>query len=394
MNTPSAPLTVSQLNQMVRGALENAFPPLWVEGELSGVRVAPSGHAYFTLKDESASVSCVAWRATVSRLRGLPPEGTRVVCAARLTVYEARGQYQLVVEDVEARGAGAAALRLKLLRERLEKEGLFDPARKRQLPPFPFRVGVVTSPSGAALHDIIEVFRLREAPVSVVLSPALVQGEGAPDSLVAALRLLEEQGEAELVILGRGGGSAEDLAAFNDERVVRAVASCALPVISAVGHQIDTTLTDLAADRSAPTPSAAAEAASPSGAELLGVLGDLASRLGSALGEAAELERRRLASLGARLVHPRHRLEQGRYRGDELALRLSSRLAARLAAERARLLRLAAQLDGLSPLAVLGRGYAILRRADGTVVRSPAQVVEGELLSARVAGGEFRVRKA
>jgi exodeoxyribonuclease VII large subunit len=392
LNSPLAPLSVSDLTRMVKGALEAAFPPLWVEGEITGFRAAPSGHLYFSLKDDRCSVKVVMFKGRAMRLRFTPRDGMRVLVAATLTVYEARGDYQLLAEELEPRGAGAAALALAELKARLAAEGLFDEERKRQLPEYPRVVGVVTSPAGAAIHDIVQVFRQRGAHVSVVLAPALVQGEEAPAAIVAALELLGEWGGADLVICGRGGGSAEDLAAFNDERVVRAVGSCPVPVVSAVGHQIDSSLADLAADLSAPTPSAAAEMVAKSGEEVEGELVYLSERLAGAVVDQISDERRRLAALGARLVHPRAQIVQARLRTDELAFRLESATRALIADRRARAARLAAMLDSLSPLAVLGRGYAILRRQDGSVVRSPADVAEGEGLTARLAEGELKVR--
>jgi exodeoxyribonuclease VII large subunit len=392
LNSPLAPLSVSDLTRMVKGALEAAFPPLWVEGEITGFRAAPSGHLYLSLKDDRCSVKVVMFKGRAMRLRFTPRDGMRVLVAATLTVYEARGDYQLLAEELEPRGAGAAALALAELKARLAAEGLFDEERKRQLPEYPRVVGVVTSPAGAAIHDIVQVFRQRGAHVSVVLAPALVQGEEAPAAIVAALELLGEWGGADLVICGRGGGSAEDLAAFNDERVVRAVGSCPVPVVSAVGHQIDSSLADLAADLSAPTPSAAAEMVAKSGEEVEGELVYLSERLAGAVVDQISDERRRLAALGARLVHPRAQIVQARLRTDELAFRLESATRALIADRRARAARLAAMLDSLSPLAVLGRGYAILRRQDGSVVRSPADVAEGEGLTARLAEGELKVR--
>jgi exodeoxyribonuclease VII large subunit len=392
MNSPLAPLSVSDLTRMVKGALEAAFPPLWVEGEITGFRAAPSGHLYFSLKDERCSVKVVMFKGRALRLRFTPRDGMRVLVAANLTVYEARGDYQLLAEELEPRGAGAAALALAEIKTRLAAEGLFDDERKRLLPPYPRVVGVVTSPTGAAIHDIVEVFRQRDAQVSVVLAPALVQGEEAPAAIVAALALLAEWGGADLVICGRGGGSAEDLAAFNDERVVRAVADCPVPVVSAVGHQIDSSLADLAADLSAPTPSAAAEMVAKSGEEVEGELLYLSERLADALADRLADEHRRLAALGARLVHPRAQIVQAKLRSDELGFRLESATRALVADRRARAARLAGMLDSLSPLAVLGRGYAILRRADGSVVRSSSEVTEGEGLTARLAEGELKVR--
>ncbi len=392
MNSPASPLTVTGLTRLVKGALEAAFPPLWVEGEVSGFRASAAGHLYFSLKDEQSQVRVVMFRNRAVRLRFSPRDGMRLLVLGNLAVYEARGEYQLLAEEMEPRGAGAAALALAELKARLAAEGLFDAARKRPLPPHPRVIGVVTSAAGAAIHDIVEVFRQRRAAVSVVLAPALVQGEEAPDSLLAALALLGEWGEADLVICGRGGGSAEDLAAFSDERVVRAVAAHPAPVISAVGHQVDSALCDLSADAFAPTPSAAAEMAAPAGEEIEDGLIRLSRELAGAMAERAAAGHLRLAAFKARLVHPRARLTQGKLLTDELSFRLAAAARAMLAERQGGLSRLAGMLDSLSPLAVLGRGYAILRKAGGAVVRGADEVEEGERLAARLARGELKVR--
>jgi exodeoxyribonuclease VII large subunit len=386
------PLTVTALTRLVKGALEAAFPPLWVEGEVTGFRASAAGHLYFSLKDEQSQVRVVMFRNRGQRLRFSPRDGMRLLVLGNLTVYEARGEYQLLAEDLEMRGAGAAALALAELRRRLAAEGLFDAARKRPLPSHPSSIGVVTSPTGAAVHDVVEVLRARRAAVSVVLAPALVQGEEAPESIVAALALLAEWGKADLVICGRGGGSSEDLAAFSDERVVRAVAAHPAPVISAVGHQIDSALCDLSADAFAPTPSAAAEMAAPAGEETADDLIRLSRDLAAALSGRVAAVHLRLAALKAQLVHPRARLTQGKLLTDELSFRLSAAARAMLADRQSGIYRLAGMLDSLSPLAVLGRGYAILRKVDGKVVRRADEVEEGERLSARLARGELILR--
>ena len=387
----TTPLTVTELTRQIKGALENVFPPLWITGELSGFTAAASGHYYFTLKDENSQVSCVMFRREAGRLPFLPENGMSVLVLGRLTVYEARGNYQLIVEDMEPRGIGALMQALEQLRVRLEAEGLFDAEGKQDLPVFPTCVGVVTSSTGAAIKDIIKVLRVREAPVRVLLSPAIVQGKEAPGSIITALEVLIESGEPEVIIVGRGGGSFEDLLAFSDEKVVRAVAQCPIPIVSAVGHEIDISLCDLAADVRAPTPSAAAEMVSESREGLMGGLEYMASRLVSAGRITTSEARSDLAAIGSRLVHPRYLLEQGKMRLDDLSFRLVSHTRARLLESRSELKHLAGLLSSLGPQAVLNRGYAVVQKNDGVVVRSPEQVEVGEDLDVRVAKGAFRV---
>ncbi len=383
------PLTVTDLTRQIKGALENVFPPLWVEGEISGFTAASSGHYYFTLKDQNSQISCVMFRREAGRLPFLPEDGISVLLLGRLTVYEARGNYQLIVEDMEPRGLGAIMQALEQLRLRLEAEGLFDPERKQDLPAFPACIGVVTSAKGAAIQDITKVLGDRDAPVRLLLSPAVVQGKEAPDSIVSALDALVEDGQSEVIIVGRGGGSFEDLLAFSDEKVVRAVAACPIPVVSAVGHEIDMSLTDLAADVRAPTPSAAAEMVSESRDGLLGGLEFLASRLVSATRFVTGEARSRLSAVTSRLIHPRYLLEQGKMRLDDLSFRLTSHAQTRLTGYRSGLKHLAGLLSTLGPQSVLDRGYAVVLKEDGVLVRDPRQVRPGEELDIQVAEGRF-----
>ena len=388
----STPLTVTDLTRQIKGALENVFPPLWVEGELSDFVAASSGHYYFTLKDENCQIRSVMFRREAGRLTFLPEDGMKVLLLGRLTVYEARGNYQLIVDDMEPRGLGAIMQALEQLRVRLESEGLFDPDRKHDLPAFPTCIGVVTSATGAAIKDIMKVLGDRDAPVRLLLSPALVQGKEAPDSIVAALNTLIESGEAEVIIIGRGGGSFEDLLAFSDEMVVRAIAACPIPIVSAVGHEIDISLCDLAADVRAPTPSAAAEMVSESLEGLLGGLEYVASRLVAATRIAVGEARSHVAAVGSRLTHPRHILEQGKMRLDDLSFRLVSHTRVRLTESRSELKHLSGLLNSLGPQAVLERGYAVVSKADGVLVHDPKQVTVGEKLDVRVAEGRMKVR--
>ncbi|UCG37672.1 MAG: exodeoxyribonuclease VII large subunit [bacterium] len=388
----SAPFSVSELTRHIKDALEMAFPPLWVEGEVSDFRAAASGHMYFTLKDDQARIRTVMFRREAARLPFIPADGMQVLVHARLSVYEARGEYQLIADDLEPRGLGAMRQAMERLRLKLEAEGLFAPERKRPLPLYPHRVGVVTSASGAAIRDILKVFADRDTPVNVLVSPALVQGREAPGSIVGALAALVEHGGCDVIIVGRGGGSWEDLLPFSDEKVVRAVAGCPLPVICAVGHEIDVCLCDLAADVRAPTPSAAAEMVAEGRAALQRVLSHLAHRLVAGMRLRVADSGRKVVELGSRLIHPRYLLDQGRMKLDDLSFRLLSHVRSRLERCRGELGRLSALLRSLGPQAVLERGYAVVQKQDGTVVRRPGQVREGERLDVRVAEGRIRAK--
>jgi len=388
----SSPLSVTDLTRQIKGALENVFPPLWIEGELADFSAASSGHYYFTLKDDVCQVRAVMFRREARRLPFQPEDGMNVLVNGRLTVYEARGNYQVIAEDMEPRGQGSIRAALEQLRVKLESEGLFDPERKLELPAFPSCVGVVTSSTGAAIRDIMRVFENRDAPVRILLSPAIVQGKVAPDSIVSALRTLVKSGEPDVIIIGRGGGSFEDLLAFSEEKVVRAVAECPIPIVSAVGHEIDISLCDLAADIRAPTPSAAAEMVSESREGIRAGLGYLASRLGGAARLAVGDARSRLAASGSRLIHPRYILEQGRMRLDDLSFRIQSHTRSRLENSASRLKNIAGILNSLGPQAVLDRGYAVVQKGEGVVVRDPGQVTVGEELDVRVAKGRLRVK--
>ncbi len=388
------PYTVSQLVARIRETLE-ANPELadvWVEGEVSNFRQAPSGHCYFTLKDGGAELQCVMWRSVASMLRALPADGDQVLAHGNVGVYEQRGSLQLYVDHLEPAGVGLLYQEFERLKARLEAEGLFAPERKRPLPRFPQRIGVVTSPSAAALRDILNVLARRYPLAEVLLSPTLVQGEEAPPQIVAALEALNAREDVDVILVVRGGGSLEELWAFNDERVARAVARSRIPVVCGVGHETDFSLADFAADRRAPTPSAAAEIATPDRAELRAQVRALGGRLTYVLG--GELARRR-GALAEQLRALRHlspavRLAQARQRVDDLATRATDLLGRWLSLRRERLAGLMGRLEGVSPLATLERGYAIVRRrADGKVVFSVAQVGPGDGLNIRVYDGEL-----
>ncbi len=428
--------SVSRLNAEIRAVLERGFPAVWVEGEISNLVTPRSGHSYFSLKDAHAQVRCALFRNRRIMLRFQPKDGDRVLVRARVSLYEARGEFQLVVEHMEPAGEGDLLRAFHALKAKLEKEGLFDAARKKPLPPFPRCIGVITSPTGAAVRDILKVLGRRWPATEVIVYPALVQGEQAPRELVEALRLADARGECDLLILARGGGSLEDLAAFNDEGLARALAALETPVISAVGHEIDFTIADFVADRRAPTPSAAAEMAAPDRREVAARIDQHEHRLRRQLDHLLETRRHRLrhAAHKLQLLHPARRLEQHQMRADELHGRLLramdrwlesgrhrvDRLAQRLAHQapdvrlellrsrlrqasnrlqpamahqletpRRRLEALTRALNTVSPLQTLARGYSITFDERGKPLTNAAQVAPGERIETRLAKGRL-----
>jgi exodeoxyribonuclease VII large subunit len=365
-------LAVSALNAHVRRLLETRVPPLWVEGEISGWKRHSSGHRYFCLRDADAQINAVLFRSDAQRLPAEPEEGMRVRVFGTVTLYDKRGDYQLVVRRVEATGDGGLwRIAFEKLRAKLEHEGLLDPARKRPLPLHPRTVGVVTSPVGAALHDILHVIERRAPWTRVVLSPARVQGEGAALDVARAIALFERGGiPIDVLIVGRGGGSIEDLWAFNEEAVARAIAACPVPVISAVGHEVDVTIADLVADLRAPTPSAAAEHAVPDGGALRDELAAARVRLARTLRRFAVRRREQLDMARERLDRRMTRLVDRRQDEIGAARERIDRRARRLVEKRrAVLAQLAATIDALSPLQSLARGYAVPLDEQGRILR-------------------------
>jgi exodeoxyribonuclease VII large subunit len=389
--------TVSQVTAHVKEVLEADFTlqDLWVEGEVSNSSQSTAGHFYFSLKDEGARISCVMWRSQVQRAGYLPQDGEQVLAHGRVSVYEARGAYQFYADAVQPSGLGMLYRQFEALKEKLEAEGLFDPALKRPLPPFPRVIGVVTSPAGAALRDVCNVLSRRYPLAKVLLSPSMVQGEQAAEQIAWALQVLNAQPDVDLVIVTRGGGSLEELMPFNDERVARAIRGSRAPVISGVGHETDFTIADFAADLRASTPSAAAEMAVPDQEELRTTIAVGQARLIRLLedrlthaGEALETQERRLDR-----ASPRNRINSARQGVDELLIRAQTRLGHELALKGERLGGLQARLETLSPLATLGRGYALVRhRETGQLVTRVAQVRTRDKLGVRVSDEEFGVR--
>lgn len=354
--SPESAVPVRLLTTSAKEVIEGGIPPLWVRGEVSGFKAHRNGHWYFALRDADAQVNCVVWSAMTRRIPAPPDDGMAVTALGQLTVWPVRGDLQFTVRQLEAAGDGLWRKALERTRANLERDGLLDPARKRPLPPHPRRIAVITSPDGAALHDIITVARHRSPDVELVVVPARVQGEGAVESLVAALDQVGRWREADVVIIGRGGGSREDLWAFNEEPVARALAACPLPTISAVGHEVDVSICDLVADCRAATPSAAAELAVPSRREVIARVAGLAKRL------AGSAQRREERSRTA--------LRQGSARLASAAGRLVERRQARLAG-------VAGALQALSPLATLERGFAVARTPGGASLSSRHHFTDG-----------------
>jgi exodeoxyribonuclease VII large subunit len=388
--------TVSTLTKYVRDLLETdvTLQDVWVEGELSNISRPASGHLYFTLKDAGASLRSVMWRADAARLKLPLQDGMAVAVHGRIGVYEVGGQYQLYADQVRPVGEGALYQEFLRLRAMLESEGLFDPAGKRPIPAFPRRIGIVTSGTGAALRDILAAIRRRLPLVEVVFAPAPVQGDDAPPKLVAALLGLQNlEPHLDVILLARGGGSIEDLWAFNDERLVRLVAGSPVPIICGVGHETDFTLCDFAADLRAPTPTAAAELATPVTAlDLVSGLGAQAAQLNLLAGSLLAELRSGMADLSAnlRFFSPQRRIESNRQRLDDLARRGSAGQIHRLALEASGLGGLDKRLQALNPVQVLKRGYAIVtRREDGTLIHRTAQAKHGAQIRVRVSDGEF-----
>lgn len=448
--TERRPLSVSELTSQVRGALENRFSNVWVEGEISNFKQAASGHWYFTIKDEWSELRATCFRGVNYRIRFRPSDGLQVRARGRLTVYEPRGEYELMVEALDPVGAGALRVAFEQMRERLQAEGLFDEELKRPLPLFPHRVGVVTSPTGAAIRDILHVIARRTRTVHVLISPARVQGEGAGEEIARAIRRLNDYTDAcfrcgraedaiDVIIVGRGGGSASDLWAFNEEQVARAIRTSNIPVISAVGHETDVTIADFAADLRAATPSAAAELVAAREDEIEALIENLTRDMlravrfrlldartrvqQAAMSGGFDDVRARLREASQRTAEARHRLETLARRSLERArrqanssmarlspVRLSARVAdarvrlslacakrdaaieARFEVARSRLGVMAASLAALSPLGVLQRGYAIAQDERGRLVRHAQEVTVGERLRLQLAEGTLCCR--
>jgi exodeoxyribonuclease VII large subunit len=385
--------TVWQLTSYIRDLFDfdPALQDVWVEGEVSNFTRASSGHLYFTLKDDKSELRCVMWKGQAAWLSFEPQHGDAVIAHGRIAVYEARGQYQMVCETLQAAGLGDLNRQFELLKAKLDAEGLFDPARKRPIPAFPRTIGIVTSPTTAAFQDIQNVLRRRYPVVEVILSPALVQGTEAPPQIVAALQRLNDYTDVDVIVVARGGGSLEDLWCFNDEGVVRAVAASRIPVVTGVGHEIDFTLVDFAADLRAPTPSAAAEVVTPDGAALRYTVQQWSAQLNGAMTARLDDDRGQVNGqlrLLARLS-PDRQIDNARQRVDDLAGRLTLHVQRDLERRRDRLTAQVRALDSANPSAILERGYAIVARSDGQRVTSAHHAAEGTLLQITLRDGRL-----
>lgn len=385
--------SVAEVTRYLKDLLESDhnLADLWVQGEVSNFSQPRSGHLYFTIKDGSAALKCVMWRSMAERQRYLPRDGEAIEVHGSISVYEAGGQYQLYADTIRPVGEGALYQEFLRLKTQLEAEGLFDVERKRPIPPWPHRIGIVSSPTGAALRDMLNTLMRRYPLVEVILAPTAVQGEAAPTGIVSAIRSLNLTASPDVILVARGGGSIEDLWAFNDERVARAIAASEAAVISGVGHETDFTIADFVADLRAPTPTAAAELATPNRVDLMVALNDQNQRLVRAtLGQTAAL-RWQLNELQNRLQRqtPVTRIQNDRQRLDELAHRSELALGNQMKLHTSQLMGLQRRLEALSPLAILNRGYAVVSQSDGSLVRSTAQVKAGDHLRVRVSDGEF-----
>ncbi len=387
--------TVSRLNREVRILIERGLSLLWIQAEISNLSRPSSGHWYFSLKDRDAQVRCAMFRQRNVLSQVDPRDGLLVLARVRVSLYEPRGEFQLVVEHLEEAGEGALRRQFEVLKARLQREGLFDPARKRPLPKLPRRVGVVTSPTGAAIRDILNILKRRFPAIPVLVYPVPVQGAGASLQIAAAIERASRRRDCDVLIVARGGGSLEDLWAFNEERVARAIAACAIPTVSGVGHEVDVTIADFVADVRAPTPSGAAELVVPDRREWLERLAVAQRRLAGGLGRRLTAIAQRHSWLSRRLAqcHPGVALRHRAQRLDDFEQRLRYLVRARLAAAASRCQLAGRALNAVSPLATLERGYAIVtRHPEGTLVRSSDQLREGDLIEARLMQGQVKAR--
>ena len=386
--------TVSEVNQFIKDLLDNV-PPLQevlLRGEISNYKLYPSGHHYFTLKDSQCSLKCVMFRGSAARLRFRPENGMQVIASGRISVYPRDGAYQLYCTGLTPEGAGDLSVAFEQLKEKLRKEGLFDESHKKPLPPYPRRIAIVTSPAGAAVHDMIRILRRRYPIAKVLLLPVRVQGTEAPAEIAGAIRYANARSLADVLITGRGGGSLEDLWAFNDERVARAIYDSDIPVISAVGHEPDVAISDFVADRRASTPSNAAEIAVPDMAELLRALQGSRERMAQSLLHGLHRQEERLADFEKKrvLTDPTAFLADRRLYLDHVVHRLAAAERDCVAGENRRFAAAAAALDALSPLKVLARGYAVAQNGEGTVLKNAADVAAGEHIRVRLAQGSLQ----
>lgn len=386
--------TVSELTGYIRELFEVDYrlKDVTLTGEISNFRPARSGHVYFTLKDEKAQMACVMWKSQAARLSFEPGDGDAVVARGRVSVYEAGGNYQFYADSLQPVGRGNLALAFERLKQKLADEGLFDPAHKQAIPPLPRKIGIVTSADAAALRDILNVLRRRFPLVQVLVAPTLVQGADAPPKIVRALQWLDGRDDVDTIIIARGGGAIEDLWAFNDETLARTIFNARHPIICGVGHEIDFTIADFVADLRAPTPSAAAELATPDIQELRAAIQGIRLTLQNQVQTVLQQKSWQVQSLNRALSHltPQARLENGQQRLDMLQERLEQYITRRLERWRGRVDLIQARLDGMNPLATLARGYAIVRHEDGRLVRGVQDAAAGDILTIQLGDGSVR----
>jgi len=384
--------SISELTRDIRMTLEMNFSGVWIEGEVSNLVKHTSGHWYLSLKDENAQVSAVIFRNVNQGVRFEMKDGLKVLALGKISVYDKRGQYQIIIEKIEPKGIGALELALRQLTEKLKREGLFDPAHKKMLPFFPSRIGVITSPTGAVIRDILNVSKRRFPSIPILLYPVKVQGEGAREEIAKAIEDMNRMELCDVLIVGRGGGSLEDLWAFNEEIVVRAIFDSRIPIISAVGHEIDVTLSDLVADRRAATPSQAAEFAVPSREEILSRMRQSRERMHLAVFNFLASEKERLFNLkdSYALTQPGRLLEQARQTLDDLVRQMSNYFKNFVSAKKAEFGKSIAQLEALSPLAILTRGYSISLDEKKRVIRDIKEIKPGDVILTQLGKGNFR----
>ena len=396
MSNSNAPakqvLTVSRLTQKLQWTLRDSFPNLWVSGEISNLTQPQSGHVYLTLGDENAQLKAVIWRSTAQRIGFDLQNGMQVICRGEIDIYPPRGVYQLIIQKIEPKGVGSQQLALKKLHAKLAAEGLFDAERKRAIPVVPRRIGVVTSPTGAAIRDFLQVVNRRWPNLNILIIPARVQGQGAAREIAEGVSLAANLADRpDVLVVTRGGGSAEDLWSFNDEELVRTIANCPLPVISAVGHEIDVTLSDLVADVRALTPSEAGELVVPEKQHLTNSLNDLQLRIRTALIRRIEMAREQLRSIESRRVlkEPDHLLNVARRNVDELEMRMQYACNQQMQQRENTIAVLAGRLQAISPLNVLSRGYSVTESAEGEILSNAAEARLGSHIITRLATGKI-----
>lgn len=387
--------TVSELTKYIRVILEDSFPAIWVEGEVSNYTLHSSGHMYFTIRDPNATLKCAMFKRANERLKFKLKDGMRIICFGTISVYEARGDYQLIVEEIEPKGVGALQLQFEQLKEKLRKEGLFDEGHKVPMPFLPTRIGIVTSPTGAAIRDILNIARRRFSNVEIIINPVKVQGESAKEEIANAVREFNELNNADVIIVTRGGGSLEDLWPFNEEVVARAIYDSRIPVISAVGHEIDYTISDFVADFRAPTPSAAAELVIPRKEDLVNAINTSITRLKNALMGKIDVLRHRLENLSGSYIlrQPLNLVIQYEQRIDDLQRGLNIRVDHIFKMRHENFKSLAGKLEVLSPLAILNRGYSITTKIPGGAILKDIEILKmGDTVETRLGKGKFRSR--